>query len=271
MLPKDQILKRCKCGAAEICEPRQHNLLRTMVRIAKLEGPLALYAGLPPTLLMAVPSTALYFTSYEAILRKLKENFSNYNTGSLAIVAGSAARTGATIFFSPLEVIRVQMQAPGNTEPFLRHLRRVVRAGPRQLCSGLGATLARDIPFSAVYWYGIESSKPHLNAWLRIQDPKTKQVMTALGAGIIAGVLATLTTHPFDVVKTRAQTAFYSAHTNGNGRPLTTLQMLQHVWRSEGTRGLSSGLSPRVLKVVPACAIMISSYEAAKIAFNLEQ
>lgn len=35
-----------------------------------------------------------------------------------------------------------------------------------------------------------------------------------------------------------------------------------------GVRGLFTGLVPRVIKVAPACAIMIATFEYGKIAFN---
>lgn len=38
--------------------------------------------------------------------------------------------------------------------------------------------------------------------------------------------------------------------------------------RSHGFRGLYAGLFPRVVKVAPSCAIMISSFEYGKIFFN---
>ncbi|TMW62497.1 hypothetical protein Poli38472_005115 [Pythium oligandrum] len=269
ILPKDRLLKRCQCKAEEICSSQKPtSLIRTMARIVRLEGPLALYAGLPPTLLIAVPSTAMYFTSYEAILRRLRETFPNQNTGTLAMAAGSIARTGAATVFSPLEVIRVQMQATTNSESFLTHLRQVMSGGPRRLCAGLGATLARDIPFSAMYWYGIETSKPYLSQHLSIEDPQRKHVVVAFLSGVLAGTLATFITHPFDVVKTRAQVSAYSE--TSTGRPRTSLQLLKHVWQTEGMRGVSSGLTPRVIKVAPACAIMISTYEAAKIALKIQ-
>jgi solute carrier family 25, member 39/40 len=275
MLPKERLLKRCRCTAADLCNHgKSTSLFRTMARIARLEGPLALYAGLPPTLLIAVPSTAMYFLSYEAILRQFQDALPNQNVGSLAMVAGGVARAGSATVFSPLEVIRVQMQASTAGESFLHHLQRVVSAGPRQLCAGLGATLARDIPFSMMYWYGIETSKPMLHRWLSIENPNKKQVTVALLAGMMAGTLATVVTHPFDVVKTRAQVAMYattvSTH-HRNGRPRSSVQMLQRIWREEGLRGMAAGLTPRVAKVAPACAIMISSYEAGKILFHTSQ
>ena len=41
-------------------------------------------------------------------------------------------------------------------------------------------------------------------------------------------------------------------------------RFLWHIYQEEGTAGLFRGWVPRMLKVAPACAIMISSYEVGK-------
>lgn len=268
MLPKETLLKKCKCSAAQLsCAPKPNSVLYTMARIVRLEGPLALYAGLPPTLLFAVPSTAMYFTSYEMILSESKELFPSANHGALAMAAGGIARAGAATVFSPLELIRVQMQSGESTSSFLTHARQIASGGVRQLYRGLGATLARDIPFSALYWFGIEMSKEYLSKRVRIKDAQQRKVAVALLSGVIAGTFATVATHPFDVIKTRTQVTIYSPEASHAPRQ-SSLQMLRQIWRQEGFAGISAGLVPRVAKVAPACAIMIGTYEAAKLAFD---
>lgn len=268
MLPKEHLLKKCKCSAEQLSSsPKPNSVLYTMARIVRLEGPFALYAGLPPTLLFAVPSTAMYFTSYEMIMSKGKETFPNANHGALAMLSGSIARAGAATVFSPLELIRVQMQSGESTHSFTTHFKHVANGGVRQLYRGLGATLARDIPFSSLYWFGVETSKEYLHGRVEIENPQRRQVTVAFVAGVIAGTFATVATHPFDVIKTRAQFSIY-AHGDTPIASPSSLQMLAQVWKQEGFAGISAGLVPRAVKVAPACAIMISTYEAAKIAFE---
>lgn len=38
------------------------------------------------------------------------------------------------------------------------------------------------------------------------------------------------------------------------------------IYQTHGVRGLFAGLAPRLIKVAPACAIMISTFEYSKIA-----
>lgn len=43
-----------------------------------------------------------------------------------------------------------------------------------------------------------------------------------------------------------------------------TIDSLKRLYSSQGLRGVFSGLGPRLAKVAPACAIMISSFEYGK-------
>jgi solute carrier family 25 protein 39/40 len=131
-----------------------------------------------------------------------------------------------------------------------------------------------------------------------------RQAGQGLVNGSVSGMIAAACTTPLDVVKTRRQTEFFqintakvvekatavcavcdhegaavynpssssklsssstngaAATTNGGGRG--TLQMMNGIFRDEGVRGLWKGNQARMIKVAPACAIMISSYELGK-------
>ena len=60
-----------------------------------------------------------------------------------------------------------------------------------------------------------------------------------------------------DVVKTRMQL--------DKERSLGTLRTLQRIARTEGVRGLFTGVTPRAMKATPACAIVLASYEFMKL------
>lgn len=48
----------------------------------------------------------------------------------------------------------------------------------------------------------------------------------------------------------------------------STLTVFREIYSQYGIRGLFAGTTPRLIKVAPACAIMISSFEYGKIFFN---
>lgn len=45
------------------------------------------------------------------------------------------------------------------------------------------------------------------------------------------------------------------------------MQIIREIYRHNGMKGLFAGLVPRLVKVAPACAIMISSFEYGKVFF----
>jgi len=99
-------------------------------------------------------------------------------------------------------------------------------------------------------------------------------------AGALSGCVAAFLTTPFDVGKTRIQvlqhaaplsakeTRPHSVRSIHSGRIHVVYKsmpsLLHGIWKDEGVRGLWRGCVPRMLKVAPACAIMISSYEVGK-------
>lgn len=44
------------------------------------------------------------------------------------------------------------------------------------------------------------------------------------------------------------------------------MPIFRRIYQTYGVRGLFAGLAPRLIKVAPACAIMISTFEYSKIA-----
>lgn len=49
---------------------------------------------------------------------------------------------------------------------------------------------------------------------------------------------------------------------------ITTIQSMKNIYRTNGFSGLFAGVTPRLAKIAPACAIMIASYEHGKRFFH---
>jgi solute carrier family 25 protein 39/40 len=153
----------------------------------------------------------------------------------------------------------------------------------------------RDVPFSGLYWWGYEAvrniitdvrerNNNNLADGLRTRrDSQSSQstaitMMDSFIAGSVSGAVAALVTTPFDVGKTRLQIFRHSGEevvssaTTGRIGSSAVLhpellpmpRFLLHIFRHEGLSGLFKGWVARCLKVAPACAIMISSYELGK-------
>lgn len=148
-----------RCGAAR-APPRMNGAVDAFVKIARNEGVLALWRGLPPTLVMAVPATTIYFGAYEWVRGKLD------SLGQFAApLAGGVARVWSVTLISPLEMVRTKIQSRGHLGYLA--IADAVRAswradGVRVIWYGLSATLMRDVPFSALYWTGYEGIRQHL-------------------------------------------------------------------------------------------------------------
>merc|ERR1711902_257057 len=61
----------------EICNCKWYNrpkyfngTIDAMLKISRLEGPRSLWSGLSPTLVLTVPNTIIYFTTYEQLRHK---------------------------------------------------------------------------------------------------------------------------------------------------------------------------------------------------------
>jgi len=228
----------------------------------------ALWRGLPPTLIMAVPQTMLYFTAYDQIKAELGDSNPYY----APLVAGPIARTFAVSIISPLEMLRTKMQAESVTQSARDYVKlfsdAVKTDGIGSLWRGLGATLLRDVPFSAVYWMGYERLKPRLvPLFTRPGDGvgDAPPIAASFVAGATSGTVAAALTLPFDVVKTRQQTTLGETLIGVRGAALPgVVDIMRDIVQSQGAKGLFVGFFPRIAKVAPACAIMISTYEASK-------
>ena len=212
--------------------------------------------------------------------------------GSSARAIAATAISPIEMFRTRLQAISAHADAippEGVFRTTLRGLRDMVATdGVHSLWRGLVLTLWRDVPFSGVYWLGYEgvrgilrrerekewhlSSSLHLlhnhNSNLRggagggagvskqrttIQDLHSESVFVdSFISGAVSGSVAAFLTTPFDVGKTRRQVS--AGDPRGSG---SMARVLYNIWRTEGVSGLWRGCTPRMLKVAPACAIMV--------------
>ncbi|KAI1157794.1 mitochondrial carrier domain-containing protein [Nemania serpens] len=276
-----------------------------MRKIARNEGLTTLWRGLSPTLLMAIPANIIYFTGYDWLRYNKKSPISRLaRDDSKAVTAGSTARILAVAAVSPVELFKTRLQASSGSTA-TSHLREtlhgiremVAENGYRSLWRGITLHLWRDVPFSGLYWLGYEtirnrltdmreenrgrslsrdpSSRSRERARSQSEENHTSVLMDSFTAGALSGAIASMVTMPFDVGKTRTQVYRDSAKKTAasSGQALAPeernmARLLWHIFRTEGIAGLWTGWIPRTLKVAPACAIMISSYEVGKRVFR---
>lgn len=275
------------CAAEETQRRTFNSTIDGMRKIARNEGIFTLWRGLSPTLVMAIPANVIYFAGYDWLRTSQKSPIMGRVSDAYApLAAGSVARVIAAMAVSPIEMLRTRMQATSTRD---KGVLRATMLGLRDMVStegyltlwrGLTLTLWRDVPFSALYWWGYEQGRKRLtNARKQaatisghpdnIQLSHSALLTDSFLAGATSGAIAAVVTTPFDVGKTRQQTVLHSPDVNKESiknlpENRTMPRFLWHIYRTEGMAGLFKGWAARCMKVAPACAIMISSYEIGK-------
>ncbi|XP_070473490.1 mitochondrial glutathione transporter SLC25A40 isoform X4 [Equus przewalskii] len=183
---------------------RFQGTLDAFLKIIRNEGVKSLWSGLPPTLVMAVPATVIYFTCYDQLTALLKSKLEE-NESCIPIIAGIVARFGAVTVISPLELIRTKMQSKKFSYKELHRFvsKKVSEDGWISLWRGWAPTVLRDVPFSV-------STPLRMSTWA----------------------------------------------------------IMKNIVAESGFSGLFTGLIPRLIKIAPACAVMISTYEFGKAFFQ---
>jgi solute carrier family 25 protein 39/40 len=138
----------------------------------------------------------------------------------------------------------------------------VRRFGPASLWRGVAPSAMRDVPFSALYWLCYDWMR---SARLLSTNRRSLHTPEAALFGCAAGAVAGVATLPFDVVKTHRQVELVTAGARASPTVMKTLLELQSTL---GTRALFTGVVPRLLKVIPASAVMLSTFEFMKNRFS---
>ncbi|XP_057533678.1 mitochondrial carrier protein MTM1 isoform X1 [Amaranthus tricolor] len=251
-------------------------------KITRQEGFSRLWRGTNASLALAIPTVGIYLPCYD-VLRNFLEELTQQYASSLnsysPLVAGSVARVLACITCYPIELARTRMQAfketqagikpPGvwktllgviSTDSNASRLKKLQNY--RVLWTGLGAQLARDVPFSAICWGTLEPTRRRILSLTGDEMSATSVFGANFAGGFIAGTLAAAATCPLDVARTRRQIEKDPARQ----MRMTTRHTLMEIWRDGGLKGLFTGISPRVARAGPSVGIVVSSYELMKYA-----
>jgi solute carrier family 25 protein 39/40 len=262
------------------CQVLYQGTLDAARKIVRREGFSTLWRGTGPALVMAVPQVGIYLPTYEWLKKTLEQSQTlsdgNNDGGSIlpVFLAGTTARALAVLITSPLERARTRAQAftasasasatnkvngGRKGKGGLRCLSHEVfgvaakggSAGIGNLWKGTVATLARDIPFSGIYWVTLETIRNRINRNTKQPGEGGGEVkniimnnnssfgggdhpsaghgsssattnntlrdvaLVNLVAGTSAGVVAASLTTPLDVVKTRVQVDLDNANAKG--------------------------------------------------------
>lgn len=233
------------------------------------EGPLGLYRGLPPQLLGVAPEKAIKLTVNDSLRDAFASSSSADADGGLPlplqILAGGVAGACQVLVTNPLEIVKIRLQVQGETARILAAegrtpprpasaLRIAQELGLAGLYKGAAACLARDIPFSAIYFPAYAWGKEVLS---ENGDANNVDSISLLLAGAGAGVPAAFLTTPADVIKTRLQVVTREGEMAYHGfRDCTT-----KIYRAEGLGAFFKGSGMRVMRSSPQFGITLWAYE----------
>jgi len=238
------------------------------IKIIRYEGVRSLWSGLSPTIVSAIPATVFYYTLYDNLLLSSINRFGD--KVYIPLVVGMISRTAAVTIVSPLEMIRTKMQSEQlSYNDIGKAVKSTIKSdGYISLFRGLAPTIMRDIPFSAIYWTSFEVLKKR---FLKKLNQENTTFGISFTCGAISGTLAAIVTQPFDLVKTQRQITLGEV---GNGahnfqvNETSTINIIRRLIQTQGYKSIFAGLTPRVVKVAPACATMIATYDYLKNFFH---
>lgn len=196
---------------------RHQSLSQTTIRLLQKHGPLVLFRGAHLSMVTSACSNSIYFLLYENLKSWMVSQIGHFGFGISAFVS----RTVAVTVMLPVEILK--------TRAYVK-----AEAGSLWQFQGLQSQVWRDLLWSSVFWQLFEESSRWTRA-LGYSDTFSNTVPASL-----AGIAASLLTHPLDVLKTRLQLHFPCSEFPPTG--------LLELGRASGWRFLFTGLTVRCLR-----------------------
>ncbi|KAJ3554616.1 hypothetical protein NM688_g3014 [Phlebia brevispora] len=272
--PLDTIKTRAQIAPKGMFKGPMDILMQTI----RKEGFFALYKGMASPLLGIAGVNSLLFAAY-AESKRIVSPFPQLSIKQIAL-AGAMAGAVNAILASPVEMFKVRMQGQYGSKDDKR-LRDVAREmwrdwGFRQgVMRGYWITVAREIPAYAgsdailffphlklltVFnrFYGAyEFSKRQFSAKYGQQLP----IWALLASGSTGGIAYWLSCYPLDVIKSRIQLR----PTPPVGSPWTYIaHEFKVILAESGFAGLFKGLTPSLLRSIPAAASTFAAFEITR-------
>ncbi|KAF1912461.1 tricarboxylate transport protein-like protein [Ampelomyces quisqualis] len=234
--------------------PTPRNPFTVVTQVYQKEGIRACYKGCGPLVLGSVGKDGVRFLFFDQI----KEAFADPETGSLTpvrnLLAGMTAGIAASVTaVTPSERIKTALIDDARHDKRFRsgwHATTTIwkEDGIVGLYRGLAGSTLKQASATAFRMgtYNV------LKDFERKNEIK-QDTLINFANGSVAGVVTTLTTQPFDVIKTRSQTAVGAS----------TAEATKSILLDYGIKGLWKGTTMRLGRTVFSGGILFTSYEAA--------
>lgn len=227
-------------------------------RVVRNERIFGLWKGVTPSIFRCVPGVGLYFSS----LNWLKTNFCEGQPGALqAIALGVVARTLTGVTMIPITVVKTRYESGVYSYRSVREAVSSIytKEGARGLTCGLIPTLLRDAPFSGLYLMFYTQTKKRVPQCYLEGSMAPPVHFTC---GVLAGLMASTVTQPFDVIKTKMQLYPHKF--------TSFVQAIEYVHKKYGPQGYFKGLVPRMLRRTLMAAMAWTVYEQVTKSFGMK-
>ncbi|CAG5929056.1 unnamed protein product [Menidia menidia] len=244
------------------------NALRAFQSMFKEGGLWSLWRGNGVNVLKIAPEMAIKFTAYEQIKSMMRGgNEATTLRVHERFVAGSLAGATAQTAIYPLEVLktRLTLRKTGQFSGIADCAKQILRReGLAAFYKGYVPNLLSIVPYAGIDLAVYETLKL---AWLNrnrgLADPG---VTVLVGCGAVSSTCGQLASYPLALIRTRMQ-----AQDSVRGDPkLSMLSLLRNIVIQEGVAGLYRGISPNLLKIVPAVSVSYVVYEYTRIMMGVD-
>ena len=259
MYPLDVVKTRIQLQVGSGAAAEYSGVVDCFTKIIRNEGPATLYRGISAPILMEAPKRATKFAANDSWGAFWKKTFGvDKLNQSLAILNGACAGATESFIVVPFELIKIRLQDKTKASVYKGPVDVLVKTvkseGILALYNGLEATLWRHIIWNAGYFGVIFQIRGLLP---EAQDNKQK-TFNDLISGMLGGIVGTAMNTPFDVVKSRIQSA---SKVEGQARKYNwAWPSLGIVFREEGFSALYKGFLPKVLRLGPGGGILLVVY-----------
>ncbi|KAM1261724.1 hypothetical protein ACFX13_027659 [Malus domestica] len=272
MHPLDVVRTRFQVNDGRVLNlPTYKNTAHAIFTIARLEGLRGLYAGFSPAVLGSTVSWGLYFFFYGRAKERYSKDRENQLSAGLHLASAAEAGALVSLCTNPIWLVktRLQLQTPlHQTRPysgFYDALRTIIREeGWAALYKGLLPSLFL-VSHGAIQFTAYEELRKIVvdfkSKKRRTHSGSADTVLNSVDYAALGGsskVAAILLSYPFQVIRSRLQ---QRPSSEGIPRYMDSWHVVRETARFEGIRGFYKGITPNLLKNVPASSITFIVYE----------
>ena len=257
-IPFDTAKVRLQLQGGSTTQLQYTGLIDCLRKMVNHEGITAPWKGVSAGIQRQLAFAPVRIGLYEPVRNFYMTQF-NYNVKSdqptigVRILAGLTTSAIGITVASPTDVVKVRLQAqaratadiPLRYNGALDAYKKIIQQeGIAGLWSGYGPNLARNCIVNATELVAYDQSKQ-----LLLSMGFADNLLTHIGAGLSAGLAATLLGSPVDVVKTNVMNMKKSVHSTGTASFTGPLTCATYLMKTHGIKAFYKGFIPNFTRI----------------------